>query len=126
MNSFELDKNKLNTLKNSKGLTLKEISAQTELPISTVEKIFSGANTNPSLKTLRALAKVFDCTLDDIIGYDVEPTSPYYLDRKAGQMAQEIYDNPNLRILFDASKNLAPEDINAIIEVAKRIQATKK
>lgn len=124
MPKFSIDK--LNELKNAKKYTLKFISIESGIPQSTISKIFGGFNKNPTIDALQKIAKVLGCGVDDFIEYEEEPKSPYYLDRKTGQMAQEIYENPNLRILFDASKNLSPEDINAIVEVAKRIQATKK
>lgn len=118
----ELSKEKLNTIKNSKNFTNAKISELTGIKLSTVEKIFSGTNKNPTLDTLKKIAKALDCSIDDFINYEEEPTSPYYLDRKTGELAQEIHDNPDLRILLDASRDLSPEDLKTVITVAQKIK----
>ena len=123
MPKFSIEK--LNEIKNSKNLTLKEIADITGIPHSTISKIFGGFNNNPSIDTVQKIANALECGIDDFIEYDVLPKSPYYTDRQTGKIAQDIYENPDLRILFDASKNLAPDDIQAVVEIAKRIQSTK-
>ena len=99
------------------------LAAKTGLPVGTISRIASGATKDPTLKTLRLIAKAFGCTIDDLQnGGTVEP---YYLNPKTAEIAQKIYENKDLRILFDASKNLSTEDINAIVNIAKRIQSSK-
>ena len=124
MPKFSIEK--LNEIKNTKGLTLKEIAEMTGIPHSTISKIFGGFNNNPSIDAVQKIANALECGIDDFIEYETQPKSPYYTDRQTGKIAQDIYENPNLRILFDASKNLSPEDIQAVVEIAKRIQATKR
>lgn len=118
--------NKLNEIKESKGYTLKEISNLTQIPHSSISKIFAGFNKNPTIDVLQKIANALGCGIDDFINYEVEPKSAYYTDRQTNEIAQEIYENKDLRILFDASKNLSPEDIQAVVEIAKRIQSTKR
>lgn len=38
----------------------------------------------------------------------------YYLDHETAQIAQEMYNRPELRGLFDASRELSSEDIKAV------------
>ena len=110
--------------KKLRKMTNKTLAEVTGLPEGTISRIASGQTKEPTLKTLRLLAKALDCTIDDLqTGGTVEP---YYLNQETADIAQDIYENPNLRILFDASKNLSPEDIQAVVEIAKRIQATKR
>jgi transcriptional regulator with XRE-family HTH domain len=47
------------------------------------------------------------------------PGQGYYLDPETAQLAQEMFDNPNMRILFDASRKATPEDLKKIAEMAK-------
>lgn len=37
-------------------------------------------------------------------------------------MAQELHDNPEMRILFDASKKLTPEEMQIVINVANGLK----
>ena len=110
--------------KKLRKMTNKTLAKATGLPEGTISRIASGETKEQKLKTLRLLAKALDCTIDDLqAGGTVEP---YYLNQETADIAQDIYENPNLRILFDASKNLSPEDIQAVVEIAKRIQSTKR
>ena len=43
-----------------------------------------------------------------------EEEQGYYLDPETAKIAQEMYDRPELRGLFDASRKLTPEDIKAV------------
>jgi transcriptional regulator with XRE-family HTH domain len=110
--------------KRLRKMTNKSLAVATGLPEGTIGRIASGLTKEPTLKTLRLLAKALNCTIDDLqTGGTVEP---FYLNQETADIAQGIYDNPDLRILFDASENLAPEDIQAVVEIAKRLQATKR
>ena len=40
----------------------------------------------------------------------------YYLNPEAAKMAQEIYDNPQYKVLFDATKKLKPESIKEVMK----------
>lgn len=110
--------------KKLRKMTNQKLAEITGLPVGTISRIASGETKEPKLKTLRLLAQALDCTIDDLQGDGT--VEPYYLNQETAELAQGIYENPSLRILFDASKNLSPEDINAVVEIAKRIQATKK
>ncbi|MDY4146871.1 MAG: helix-turn-helix transcriptional regulator [Acidaminococcus fermentans] len=41
----------------------------------------------------------------------------YYLDPETARIAQELHDNPGQRVLFDASKDLSPDDIRVVMTV---------
>lgn len=49
----------------------------------------------------------------------------YYLNPETARLAQEVYDNPDLRILFDASRHLTPEDIRFVVEMVKKMKGLK-
>ena len=55
----------INKIKKERGLTNAQISAMSGVTLSTLDKITSGANTNPKLDTLQAICRVLGCTLDD-------------------------------------------------------------
>ena len=109
--------------KKLRKMTNQKLAEITGLPVGTISRIASGETKEPKLKTLRLLASALDCTIDDLQGGGT--LEPYYLNQETAELAQGIYENPSMRILFDATKNLSPEDINAVIDIAKRIQSTK-
>jgi transcriptional regulator with XRE-family HTH domain len=93
----ELNINKMKDLLKIKGYTYDDLAEKTNMSKSTISKIFGGFNTNPTLKFLREIAQVLDCSIDDFFDWEQEPTSPYYLDRKTAQLAQAIHDNPEYK-----------------------------
>lgn len=121
----KLSVQKLNDYKKSKNLTNKRIAELTNISIATIDRLFSGANTNPNINLLKSLAIIFDCTIDDFMEYDSNsPLANYYEDKQTAKLAQELHDNPNYRMLFDATKDLSPDDLRAVIDIANRIKGT--
>ena len=48
----------------------------------------------------------------------------YYRDPKTAKMAQKIFENSDLRALFDASEDASPEDLRMAAELLKRLKGT--
>lgn len=57
----------LKEIKKAKGMSVKQIAEQTNLPERTVNRIFSGDTPNPYVDTLHRITTVLDCSLDDIL-----------------------------------------------------------
>jgi len=117
-----LSKEKLNSQKAKKNLTNYKISKITQIPISNIEKIFSGVNKNPTLETIQKIALALECSVDDFIDYEFEPVSPVYVDKQTQLIAEEIYKDKKLKELFFYTKELNKDDINFIISLAKRLK----
>lgn len=41
-------------------------------------------------------------------------TDDYYINPETAELAQELYENPDLRLLFDASRSATPEQLRLI------------
>lgn len=46
----------------------------------------------------------------------------YYLDPDAETLAQEIYDRPELKVLFDATRNVSKDDIQFVVDMLDRMK----
>ena len=55
----------INERKRALNLTNAQLAERAGITLSTLDKITSGANDNPKLATLQAIAHVIGCTLDD-------------------------------------------------------------
>lgn len=49
------------------GLTQAELAKQAGIPQSVISDIENGKTTNPRVGTLRKLADLFECTIDDLL-----------------------------------------------------------
>lgn len=120
-----LSKEKLAYFKNKKKLTNIKISELTGLPISTIDKLFSGLTKNPTLDTLKKIAKILDCSIDDFIDYEHDPLSGYYADRVSAKIAKEVQGNTELKELLDVATELSEEDLKLLKNFAKRLSGKK-
>lgn len=112
---------KLNYFKKKLKLTNEKIASLGGIPVATVERISSGRTKNPNLKTLKALAGVFKCSLDDLMNL-TETTKPYYLDEITGKIAQVIQNDETLKTLFDAMLILTNENQQVVTGLAERLK----
>lgn len=86
------------------------IAGVTDKAVSTWE---SGAK-EPRMGAIQRMADHFGILKSDIIE-DIDARQ-YYLNPETAKMAQEIYDNPQYKILFDATKKLKPESIKEVMK----------
>lgn len=55
-------------IKKDKNLTNEQLSEISGISLGTLNKLLSGATTDPKLSTLLALSRAFDCSLDELLG----------------------------------------------------------
>lgn len=107
---------------NSNNISQIELSEKTGIPKSSINQYLSGY-AKPKDDRIFLLSKALGVTESWLIGYDEdEDEDHYYINPETRRLAQEIYQNPDLRILFDASRNLEPDDIHAVANMIKRFK----
>jgi len=114
-----LSKTKLEFFKFRKKYTNQKISQLTGIPISSIDKIFSGNNKNPTFETISEIARILDCSIDDLIDSD-QPISPYYSEKELAKLSQKINENNSLKLLLDKAINLNENDINLLNNLIER------
>lgn len=80
---------------------------------------------SPRMEKIDKMCKIFGCTRADLIT-DKEEEDDYYLNPKTREIAQQVYEDENLQMLFDASRNARPEDIQAAAEILRVLQKKDK
>lgn len=68
----------------------------------------------PKTDKLQKVAEFLGVDVREIIGDDSSESSSklkYYLNDETAQVAQEIFENRELRVLFDAARDASPEDL---------------
>ena len=48
----------------------------------------------------------------------------WYINEETAKAAQEVFEDPDLRILFDAARDSRPEDIRMAAEMLRRLKRT--
>ena len=110
----------LKKLRIEKKLTQEELAQATGLSRSAIGMYESGSR-EPNFETLEILADFFNVDMNTLLDRS-QSSQGYYLNPEAAKMAQELYDNPGMRILFDAAKNVSAEDLKAAAELIARIK----
>ncbi len=83
----------------------------------------------PRMDKVEALAKYFGINRSDLIeekDYAETSDEPYYLNDETRQIAQEAFENPELRTLFHVARDIPPERLKAHIEFMKSLKAQEK
>lgn len=79
----------------------------------------------PRMDKVQALADFFHVPKSKIIDVqsNVHPDG-YYLNDETAEIAQAVYDDPDLRILFDAARDAGPENVRLAAEMLRRFKQT--
>jgi len=114
----------LKELRRQSGLTQADLANKMNISRSSVGMYEKGER-EPDFETLEAIADFFNVDMNLLLGKaDMHAGKKgYYIDDEAAIIAQEIYDNPNLRILFDTTRKVKPEDLKLISEMVKRMSS---
>lgn len=106
------------------GYSFQDLADLTGMSKSTLQRYETGGIKNVPLDKLKDLAYALKVSPEWLLGWDEPKTSQqgYYLNDDAAKMAQEIYENPNLRILFDASRNVSTDDLQFVVDMMKRLK----
>ena len=87
--------------------------------------------TSPDIEMIKKIAQYFNVTTDYLLGNDLIPGllgdpeklgNGYYHDPEVAAIANEMKDNPDMRILFDATKGMTKEDLKFVVEMVNRIK----
>ena len=88
---------------------------------SMIAKIEKGQVDLPQSKIV-AFAEALYMDPSDLMGFEGgDNKQPYYLDPGAAELAQELYTRPEIRVLFDATRNAATEDIVAVANILEKM-----
>lgn len=83
----------------------------------------------PRMDKVEALANYFRINRSDLIE-DKNTTDaseqPYYLNDETRAIAQEVFENPELRSLFHVAKDIPPEELRAHIDFMKKLKDREK
>lgn len=111
------------------GLTLRQVADKMGVSESLISRYESKDVKNMGIDKLVPLAEILGVTPSYLMGWEDEieesEADHYYLNPETRKLAQEVYENPNLRILFDAARDVEPEDIQMAVDMLERFKKTR-
>lgn len=104
-------------LRDSKGLKNSEVAREIGIPRSTFSDWKSGRS-HPKTDKLQKIADYFGVTIEYLMKGE-EAEVKYYTNDETARMVQEAFDDPDIRILLSAKKDLTPNEFNMVLELIK-------
>lgn len=101
------------------GVTPAEVSRQTGIATSTLTNWKQGKYT-PKTDKLEKIANYFCVSVEYLM--KGEDATNYYLNDEARELAQFLFENPEYKVLFDATRKVKKQDIELIREMIERVR----
>ncbi len=80
----------------------------------------------PTTKTLQRIADYFGVTIDYLMTGEEKEADRYYINEETAQVAQEIFENKELRALFDVQRGMSAEDLQALHGMALALKRKER
>lgn len=112
-------------LRDLKGLRDSDIAKMTGITQSTFSDWKKGKSA-PNAQKLVAIARILETTVDYLVTGETPENQgqKYYFSDETARVAQELFENKDLRILFDAARDAKPEDLKMAADMLKRFKGT--
>lgn len=110
-------------IREQSGLTQQQMADKLGVSRSAIG-MYENGEREPNFETLELIADTFNVDMNYLLGK--KPTTEvipdrYYLDDDARDMAQFMYENPEYKVLFDASSKVKKEDIGFVKQMIDRM-----
>ena len=108
-----------------------ESSGKTQLDLATYMGVSQASVSNwckgikiPRMDKIDRICECLHITRSDLMEDKLNKsnTSQYYINDDAKELAQFLYDNPDYKVLFDASRKVKKEDIDFVKQMLDRFR----
>ena len=110
-------------LRDLRGVKDADVVRATGITKSTFSDWKSGRS-EPKKEKLQKIADFFDVSLDYLM--TGEEQNGYYLNEETAKLAQEMFEDEDMRSLFDMKRNMPPERFKAHMEFMKNLYEKEK
>ena len=109
----------------ARGLTSADVSKATGIRQSTLST-WKKRNATLNIKNAQKIADFLGVSIDYLMGNtpanpDEKDENGYYTDPETARLAQEMFDDPEMRSLFHMKKNMSPEKFKAHMDMMKQL-----
>lgn len=104
-------------------LSQSELAEKLGLSSSTIS-MYEVGRREPDFEIEEKIADFFNTDLNTLRGRDIE--DEYYINTETKEIAQKIYENKELSLLFDAAKDAKPEDLETVHTMLLALKSKEK
>lgn len=108
-------------LRDNRGMKDSDVARLANVTKST----FSDWKSGRSIPKDDKLARIADTlgTTADYLRNGTESNTPYYINDDAREMAQFMFENPEYKVLFDASRKISKADIETVKAIMDKFRS---
>lgn len=77
----------------------------------------------PRMDKIQSICNWLGIQKSDLLEEKDDTEEGYYLDPETAKKAQELFENPKMRLLFDAARDSRPEDLQMAADFLYRLKA---
>lgn len=107
------------------GVTAYRISKETGVTQTSLSNWKNGKST-PSASNLQKIADYFGVSVEYLMTGEEKEGEKYYLNEETSEMAQKLFENRNLRVLFDAAQDASPEDLKTTYDMLMALKRKER
>ena len=108
------------------GVTPYRVCKETGITTASISNWKAGRYT-PKQDKLQKIADFFGVSIEYLMtGEEKEGGERYYLNEETAEMAQTLFGNRNLRVLFDAAKDASPEDLKTTYDMLMALKRKER
>ncbi|MBR0351693.1 MAG: helix-turn-helix transcriptional regulator [Oscillospiraceae bacterium] len=112
--------NKIRTYRERKGLTMTELAEKVGCTPSALSNYELGKR-EPKQELLIRIAEALDTNVDALLGRE-QVRDPYEEEDELFGYLEELRTRPEMRMLFDTSRNMSIEQVKAIVAMIERFK----
>ncbi len=107
-----------------KGISVSFLEKELKFSNASISKWKKSA---PGSESIKRVADYFGVTVDYLInGEDSKDSEGYYLNSETAKLAQEMYEDEDMRSLFDMKRNMPPERFRAHMDFMRNLYEQEK
>ena len=108
------------------GVTPYRVCKETGITTATISNWKAGRYA-PKQDKLQKIADFFGVSIEYLMtGEEKDNNNKYYLNEETAEMAQALFENHDLRVLFDAAKDASPEDLKTTYDMLMALKRKER
>lgn len=103
------------------GMTQAELAEKMNVSTATASNWCKGIKL-PRMDKVDRICTILSISRSDLMEDNAQKReTAYYLDKESSDAAQFLFDNPEYKVLFDASRKVKPQDIQYVADLINRV-----
>lgn len=109
------------SLMEQKGVSASDVAKATGITASTFT-MWKQGKISPNSQKMIKIADYFGVPVEYLVTGEMPAGEGYYIDEETAKTAQALFENKDMRLLFDAARDASPEDLQMVAQLLERLK----